>query len=218
MRNVTKGRAAAALLSLILAGTVYAQSLPTPSGGMPPPPGAMAPANKDPNAAPAGNYRIDLLHSSVVARVPHRGMSFNVLRFGVRQAALQWDPAKPSAISVDVTVETKPFYAPIVYTILPEGPQSLNIAKFPDARFVSSAIRKVGKGKAIIDGQLTLMGVTRPAVINAEFVGAGRSMEGAPTVGFTGVMVVDWSQFTDAPFARMIGKIPVILDAEFQKI
>ena len=201
----------AAFLPLIAAGALQAQNPP-------PPPGAMAPASKDPNAAPAGSYKIDLLHSSVVARVPHRGMSFNVGRFGVRQAALQWDPAKPSAISLDVTVETKPFSAPIVYAMPIEGPPFLNVAKFPDARFVSTAIHQSGDGKAVIEGQLTLMGVTRPAVINAELVGAGRSMEGVPTVGFTGVMMDTWSEFTDAPLARMVGKIPVILDAEFQKI
>jgi polyisoprenoid-binding protein YceI len=178
----------------------------------------MAPASKDPSGAPVGNYNIDPEHSSIIARVSHRGMSFNVLRFGVRQAALRWDPAKPSAIGLDVTVDAKPFYAPVVYTIPPEGPQSLNAAKFPEAKFVSTSVRQTGGGKAIIEGQLTLMGVTKPAVINAELVGVGRSMEGAPTVGFTGTMILNWSDFTNLPMARMIGKITVILDAEFQKI
>jgi polyisoprenoid-binding protein YceI len=219
MRNGLEGWAAVALLPIVLTGTVHAQNAPAPPAGFaPPPPGAMAPASKDPNAAPAGNYKIDLEHSSVVARVSHRGMSFNVLRFGVRQADLRWNPAKPSTIGLDVTIDAKPFYAPIVYTIPPEGPQSLNAAKFPDARFVSTAVRQTGDGKAVIEGQLTLMGVTKPAVINAELVGVGRSMEGAPTVGFTGTMIVNWSDFTQLPIARMIGKITVILDAEFQKI
>lgn len=218
MRNGLKGLVSVALLPLGLAGTVSAQNAPPPPGFAAPPPGAMAPASKDPNAAPAGNYTIDLEHSSVVARVPHRGLSFNVLRFGVRQAALRWNPAKPAAIGLDVTLDAKPYYAPIVYTITPEGPQSLNAAKFPDAKFVSTAVRQTGGGKAVIDGQLTLMGVTKPAVINAELVGVGRSLTGAPTVGFTGAMVINWSDFTDLPIARMVGKVTVILDAEFQKI
>jgi polyisoprenoid-binding protein YceI len=178
----------------------------------------MTPASKDPSGAPVGIYTIDRAHSSVIARVSHRGMSFNVLRFGVRQAALRWNPANPSAIGLDVTVDAKPFYAPVVYTIPPEGPQSLNADKFPEAKFVSTSVRQTGAGKAIIEGQLTLMGVTKPAVINAELVGVGRSMEGAPTVGFTGTMTINWSDFTNLPMARMIGRITVILDAEFQKI
>jgi polyisoprenoid-binding protein YceI len=205
-----------AISSLLVGGLVRAQASLPQSGSMPPP-GAMAPASKNPSAAPVGAYQLDLEHASVVARVPHRGMSFNVLRFGVKEGALRWNPAKPSDIAVEVTVDAKPYYAPIVYTIPPEGPQSLNSAKFPEAKFVSTAVRVKGGGKAVIEGKLTLMGVTKAAVINAELVGVGRSMKGVPTIGFTGTMVVNWADFTDLPIAKMIGNATVILDAEFTK-
>jgi polyisoprenoid-binding protein YceI len=61
------------------------------------------------------------------------------------------------------------------------------------------------------------MGVTRPAVIEAELVGAGRSMAGDANIGFTGSMTVNWPEFTDQPAARMFGKVAVMLDAEFLK-
>ena len=199
----------AGFLPLLVAGPGHAQTMP--------PPGAMAPVSKDPAAAPEGVYHVDLEHSSVVARVPHRGMSFSVLRFGVREGALRWNPANPSAIALDVTVDAKPYFAPIVYKLSPDGPQFLNVAKFPDAKFVSTAVRVKDGGRAVIDGRLTLMGVTRPAVIEAELVGVGRSMEGAPDIGFTGTMVLNWADFTEQPMARMVGKVTVILDAEFNK-
>lgn len=200
-----------AVPSLLLAGMVHAQP---PTGPMPPP-GAMAPASKDPAAAPAGTYKLDLEHASVVARVPHRGMSFNVLRFGVREGSLRWNAAKPSDISLDVTVDAKPYYAPIVYNILPEGPQSLDVAQFPEMRFVSTAVRVKDGGRATIEGRLTLMGVTKPATIDAELVGVGKSMKGASTIGFTGTMIVDTANFTDKMMAKMVGKATIILDAEF---
>lgn len=203
-----------AMSSLGAASLLHAQATMPPPGSMPSP-ALMAPASKDPQKAPQGTYQLDLEHSSVVARVPHRGMSFNVLRFGVREGVLQWDPAKPSAINLVVTVDTKPYYAPIVYTIPPEGPQSLDVAQFPDAKFRSTSVRSIGKGRAVIEGQLTLMGVTKPATINAELVGVGKSMKGAPTVGFTGSMAIDTADFTQKPMARMVGKLTVILDAEF---
>jgi polyisoprenoid-binding protein YceI len=165
--------------------------------------------------APAGTYNLDFEHSSVIARVLHRSMSYNVLRFGVTKGVLKWNPARASDIALDVTVDAKPFYAPIVYTITPEGPQSLDVAQYPEARFVSAAVRPNGAGRALISGQLTLMGVTRPVTINAELVGVGKSMEGAPTIGFTGSMVVETAQFTQRPMAKMVGKVTVILDAEF---
>jgi polyisoprenoid-binding protein YceI len=215
-KNIKRGIGVVVFPALV-AGIVQAQTMLPPPAGTMPPPGAMAPASKNPADAPEGAYKLDLEHASVVARVPHRGMSYNVLRFGVREGALSWNPAKPSAIALDVTVDAKPYYAPIIYTIPPEGPQSLNAAKYPDARFVSTSVRARGKSRAVIEGQLTLMGVTKPAVINAELVGIGRSMKGAPTVGFTGTMTVNWADFTEMPIARMIGKATVILDAEFMK-
>ena len=181
------------------------------------PPGAMAPASKDPAAAPPGDYHIDLEHAAVVARVSHRGISYSVLRFGVRNGTLRWNPAKPSDIALDVTVDAKPYYAPIVYKIPPEGPMSLNVAEFPDAKFVSTAVHVTGNAKAEIEGRLTLMGVTKPVTIEAALVGVGRSMEGAPTVGFTGTMNIDTADFTDKLMARMVGRLTVILDAEFIK-
>jgi polyisoprenoid-binding protein YceI len=69
----------------------------------------------------------------------------------------------------------------------------------------------------VIEGQLTLMGVTKPAAIEAELVGVGKSMEGAPTIGFTGAMMIDAADFTQTMMARMVGKLTVTLDAEFQK-
>jgi len=116
-----------------------------------------------------------------------------------------------------VTVDAKPYYAPIVYRIPPEGPQSLNVARYPDSRFVSTAVHPRPGGRATIDGRLTLMGVTRPARIDAELVGVGRSMEGAPTIGFTGTMTIDTAEFTQLPMAKMVGKLTLILDAEFVK-
>src|ERR1022692_3740354 len=74
-----------------------------PSGGPPPgappggapPAGAMRPASKDPTAAPAGTYALDLQHHAVIARASHGGVSFNVLRFAAKQGALVWDPSNP---------------------------------------------------------------------------------------------------------------------------
>lgn len=133
----------------------------------------------------------------------------------IAMATASKNPARASDIALDVTVDAKPFYAPIVYTITPEGPQSLDVAQYPEARFVSAALLPNGAGRALISGQSTLMGVTKPVTINAGLVGVGKWMEGAPTIGFTGSMVVDTAQFTQQPKAKMVGKVTVILDAEF---
>ena len=123
MRRAMRSWIGVAAMPLCLAGFAQAQDRP-PAGR--PQPGLMAPASKDPSAAPAGTYHVDLEHASAVARVLHRGISYSVLRFGVR------------------------------------------------------------------DGTLAV-------------------------IGFTGKMVIDTSEFTQQPMARMVGTVTVVLDAEFLK-
>lgn len=215
MRMVFKCWIGIASLFLVGGGIIHAQSLPPGSAGPTASTGVSVPASKDPNDAPEGAYVIDLDHSSVVARVLHRGLSYNVVRFGVSEGALDWNPENPSAIALDVKVNTTPYYAPIVYNILPEGPQFLNVQAFPEARFVSTAVHAADDGRAVVEGSLTLMGVTKPAIINAELVGIGRSIDGTRMIGFTGTMIIDWDDYVAPSAAPSLGRVTVVLDAEF---
>ncbi|EIZ79521.1 hypothetical protein WSK_1855 [Novosphingobium sp. Rr 2-17] len=192
---------------------LWAQS-PPPGGA----PAGMKPpvSSKDPKAAPAGHYSVDHEHSSVIARVSHSGFSYNVVRFAVADGELDWNPLKPDAIKLDVTVNTKPYNAPIEYKMPIEGPGMLNVAAFPTAKFVSTGVKPMGGNKADVMGQLTLWGVTRPAVIHAELVGAGTGMGGKTVTGFTGTMTFDSSEFKEQK-PMSLGKITLVLDAEFHK-
>ena len=77
----------------------------------------MPAASKDPAAAPAGTYTLDLEHHAVIARVSHQGVSFNVLRFAVKQGSLVWDATDPAKVKLEVTVNSKPITDPIDYRI-----------------------------------------------------------------------------------------------------
>jgi polyisoprenoid-binding protein YceI len=223
----------ALLTSALAAGMFVAQlsvAQAPPSGGPPsgqppgtppaaggPPAGAMRAASKDPAAAPAGAYTLDLEHSAVIARASHGGVSFNVLRFAVKQGSLVWDATNPAKIKLEVTVNTKPITDPIVYRIKLESEPFLDSGNFPEAKFVSTAVRATGGNRYEIDGQLTLLGMTKPAQIQASFVGAGKNMEGATTLGFTGSMNVNWPEYRGAGIATSVGVVAVGLDAEFMK-
>ena len=172
-------------------------------------------ASKDPAAAPAGTYTLDVEHNAVIARVSHQGFSFNVLRFAVKQGSLVWDATDPAKIKLAVTVNAKPITDPIEYRIKIESETFLDSTRFPEAKFVSTAVRATGGNHYEIDGQLTLLGMTKPAKIQASLVGTGRSMEGAITLGFTGSMNINWPEYKGAGMATSIGVVTVGLDAEF---
>jgi polyisoprenoid-binding protein YceI len=180
---------------------------------MPPPP------TKNPADGPAGAYNIDLDHQAVIARVLHGGLSYSVLRFGVTKAVLNWDPANPAAMSLSATVDAKPHTDPIVYRIKPE--QILNVAQFPEASFVSTAVRQTGPASADVEGNLTVMGITKPEVIHVQIVGVGKSVFGHPSMGFTGRMDVKLSDFiTKGMLSGGAGESDICrleLEAEFNK-
>jgi polyisoprenoid-binding protein YceI len=173
--------------------------------------------SKDPAAASAGTYSIDLLHSSVIARAVHQGISISTIRFGVTEASLTWDPKNLSNVKLAVTVSTKPYTSPIVYRIPLESETFLDVAKFPDAKFVSTAVRATGAGSYDVDGQLTVVGVTKPATIKATLVGVGKSVEGFDAMGFTGSMDINFADFKGPGMAASMGIVKMDLDGEFHK-
>lgn len=201
-------------LAVVAVQPGYAQApAPAPAAARPPPP----PPSKDPAAAPAGTYKLDKGHESVVARIGHGGgFSFSTVRFGATEGTLTWDPAHIENSTVSVTVDTKPNFAPIVYGIDPGGPTLLNVAMFPTATFVSTGVKRTGPTTGQIMGNMTLMGQTKPVVIDAQLIGAGRNGRGVPIVGFTGTLKFKRGDFGFTSMAGAVSNdIELVIDAEF---
>jgi polyisoprenoid-binding protein YceI len=196
--------------ALAVTGAVIAQQ--PPSRPM------MAPASKDPVAAAAGTYALDARHASVIARVAHGGgTSFSMFRFETISGTLDWNGAKPEGSKVSVKIDPKSINSPVAgFAAELAGERYLNVAKFPESSFISTAIQRTGPTTGVITGNLTLMGVTRPVTVAATLVGAGRGMRGSAVVGFSGTTKFKRSDFG---FSGMIGpigdEIELLIDLEF---
>jgi polyisoprenoid-binding protein YceI len=212
------------MLRIVAAGVFGFALVSAPAWAQQGAPSAPRPAaagpSKDATAAAAGTYKLDPMHTSVVARVPHGGgMSFSTFRFGTTSGTLQWDPANIENSKVEITVEPKSIMTPVTgFADELGGDRFLNAGKFPDAKFVSTSIRRTGPTKGQITGNLTFMGQTRPITVEAELVGAGSNMRGVPTVGFTGTTRFKRSDFGFSAMAPVIGdEITLVIDTEFNK-
>ena len=75
------------------------------------------------------------------------------------------------------------------------SPDFLDVEKFPKATFVSKSVTAAGDGKAKIVGDLTLRGVTKEVVIDAEYVGGGADPWGSTRAGFTGTTKIALADF-----------------------
>jgi polyisoprenoid-binding protein YceI len=150
-------------------------------------PPAMAPMA----APPAGEYKLDKSHASLILRVSHMGFSTYTTRFSRFDADLTLDPHNLSAAKVVTTIDAASFEmdaAPQMCMDIMKGPQMLDTAKYPRIVFKSDKIRMTGAKSMEISGTLTLHGVTRPTVLLATYNGgyAGMpNMDPHARVGFS---------------------------------
>ena len=134
---------------------------------------ASAPAKSD---APAGEYGMDLAHTSVNFRISHMGLSHFTARFTKLDGKLNFDPANPAAQAVAVTIDagslqtTYPDKATLDFDAQLEK-EFLETAHFPQITFKSTKVEVTGPKTANITGDLTLHGVTKPVVLQATFNG-----------------------------------------------
>ncbi|MBE1159468.1 polyisoprenoid-binding protein [Dyella sp. 7MK23] len=123
---------------------------------------------------PAGAYRIDKSHASLLLRVSHMGFSTYTTRFSRFDATLSFDPTNIPASKLVAIIETASLEmdaAPKMCTDIVRGPQLLDAAKFPKIVFRSDSIRMTGDKTFEISGKLDLHGVTRPLTLTATYNG-----------------------------------------------
>lgn len=121
-----------------------------------------------PALAAATDYRV-LPASRLGFSGSFQGAAFDG-SFAKWTAQIRYDPAQLATSRFDVTVDTASARTGDNDrdSALP-GADFFNVARFPTAHFVSSGFRQVG-GKVVVDGQLTLRGVTRPVRLDVTFV------------------------------------------------
>jgi polyisoprenoid-binding protein YceI len=137
----------------------------------------------------AENYVIDTkgMHAFVEFKIKHLGYSWLKGRFNDFEGEFSYDEKNPEKSSVNVTIKTASVdsnHAERDKHL--RGSDFLNVSKFPTATFKSTKIVSDDKGESDIHGKLTLNGVTKDIVIEAEEIGAGNDPWGGFRRGFEG--------------------------------
>lgn len=146
----------------------------------------------------AADYIIDTehQHAFVNFKISHLGFSWVYGTFRDFDGRFSFDPANPEAGSVQVKIRTTS-----VDTNFAErdkhlrGGDFLNVGKFPEATFESTAVKSTGEGTMDITGNLTLNGVTRPVTIAAKLIGEGADPWGGHRAGFEGTARIRMKDF-----------------------
>ena len=146
-------------------------------------------------AAPAGNYKIDPVHSVAYFEVGHAGgISRFMGRFNDMSGDLVVDTPEKSKIRVDVKVDSVDTRSEGLDKHL-KSPDFFNAVQFPTLSFVSSAVTLNGSGEGTVAGNLTLHGVTKPVTFKLKEIGAGPGPRGDSRVGYTASTTIKRSDF-----------------------
>lgn len=124
-------------------------------------------------AAITNRWTADPVHSAFNFRVRHLGISWVNGTFGQWTADFAYDPAKPEAASVTAKIQTASITTGNERRDADLKQNYLAVDSFPEITFTSTKVeRTAGAPDHLrISGNLTIRGVTRPAVLETDVGG-----------------------------------------------
>lgn len=157
-------------------------------------------------AAPV-TYRFDTVHSQIHASASHLGFSDSTGRFHVKDGTLVFDPADWSSASVEAVIAAMSLdFGDAKWDQSMQAEKFFNVAKFPELRFVSTAVSGDGN-KGTVSGELSLLGVSKPVTLDVTFNRrAVNPFSKKDTVGFSATAVIKRSEW------GMTANIPAVGD------
>lgn len=123
----------------------------------------------------AGTYEFDKSHTSILFFIDHLGYSKMIGEFHDYDGSFTLDPKNPAASKVDITIKIASVDTDV--PLLNEhliGEKWFNAAQYPEARFVSTNVEVTGEKTAVVHGDFTMMGTTKPLDLQVTFNKAGK--------------------------------------------
>ncbi len=146
----------------------------------------------------ADDYVIDTkgAHASINFSIKHLGYSVLTGRFDTFAGDFSYDPAKPEASKINVTIDTTSVNSNHAERDKHlRSKDFLNVDKFPKSTFVSKKVVIKDKESFDLVGDFTLNGVTKSITIAAKKVGEGKDPWGGYRAGFEGTTEVALKEF-----------------------
>ncbi|MFT6105371.1 MAG: polyisoprenoid-binding protein YceI [Paracoccaceae bacterium] len=157
-------------------------------------------------------YLLDPGHSQIVFSYDHAGFSTTTGMFSGFEGDIMFDASAPEASVVNVSFPVESMitgYAPRSGHFLQSG-DFFKVGEFPLVTFNSTSIEVTGEKTALITGDLTLNGVTKAVVLDAQLNAMTDNYpfppnQGKKGMGFTATSMVVRSDFNLGMFAPFVG-------------
>lgn len=144
----------------------------------------------------ASDYKIDPDHTKVSFKVRHLGISWVPGNFSKVDGSFNFDPQNIKAAKAEAKIE--------IGSINTENKKRddhlksddfFDASKFPEMTFVSKEIKDVEGDKFKVVGDLTIHGVTKSVVLDAEYTGEAKDPWGNERAAFSATTKVNRKDF-----------------------
>lgn len=142
-------------------------------------------------------YTLENPHTQIAFSVSHLGFSHSYGKFLDYDGRIEFDRAAPENSKVEVTVQTASVdMGHEKWEDHLKNADFFNVEEFPTMTFKSTGIEVTGDDTAKITGDLTILGVTKPVVLDTTFNKAGKHPFGDKYMaGFSAVAEIKRSDF-----------------------
>jgi polyisoprenoid-binding protein YceI len=170
------------------------------------------------------HWDIDVGHSAIHFWVRHMVISKVHGRFSRWSGALELDPADLTRSKVDVRVDAASIDTQVADRDAHlRSADFLDVARHPEIAFRSKRIEKGGSGYRVV-GDLSIRGVAREVILEAEYAGTGKDPWGNERAGFSARTVLDrrdfglvWNAALEAGGVLVGEKVEITLEIEAVK-
>jgi len=141
-------------------------------------------------------WQIDPSHTNIGAKVKHMMVSTVRGRFAGATGTIEFDPASPESGSVELRIPA---------ASIDTGDEKrdghlrsadfLNADLFPEIVFQSTKVKTSGTKTFVVDGDLTIRGVTKPATVNVELAGIAEDPRAGQRAAFDATASFDRTQW-----------------------
>lgn len=174
--------------------------------------------------ASATTYKIDADHSTVGFKIRHLIGKVSG-RFDRYQGTFVYEKGNPKVWKTEATIE-----AASINTNTPKrddhlrSPDFFDVQKFPTLQFISTKVTDVKGDKAKLHGNLTIHGVTRPVVLDFEFLGEGKDPWGNELGSALATVTINrkdygltWNEAIETGGVLVGDEVEITLEIEGQK-
>ena len=170
-------------------------------------------------AAPV-TYGVDGTHTFPRFSYSHFGYSTQLSSFSKTTGKVVFDSEAKKG-SVDIVIDMKSVNTGFVdFNGHIQGEDFLDTAKFPQATFKSTKVIFEGDKPQLIEGQLTIKGVTKPVTLTVtSFQAMPHPMMKKPALGANAFTVIKRSEFNAGKYAPYVGddvRIDIAIEAMAQ--